>query len=219
MNPAVLGALIGAVPGTLAPGLATWASIQSGRTNLEQTKLTLADDYSRWVREKRADSYVEMLRFLRAAELKRAEICDMPATAADVENIRKAVQAYKDTSLSSQAVDVFAKADPYVSKEADDDFRAAWDASRNFWQLARKQAESGKLDRDELDEEDNRATDADMKFREMARRDLRTSGDLSLPPSATPRRRSAPAGRETGPGHAEGAPPYPRMPPYGQRRP
>src|ERR1700733_6739915 len=178
MNPAILGELIGAVPGSLAAALATWASIRSVNMNLEQTKLTLANDYSRWISEKRADAYVEMLRFLRAAEQKRAEICRMPAVSDGIETMREATEAY----LTSQAVDILAQADPYVSEEAHDSFMKAWYANLDFWKLTRKQIESGNLDGDKLQEEENRATQMDFEFRDMARHDLRTSGiDLSLP--------------------------------------
>ena len=64
MNPIVLGALIGAIPALLAGALATWAAVRSGRVSLEQTELTLRAEHERWLREKRIELYVEMLRFV-----------------------------------------------------------------------------------------------------------------------------------------------------------
>ena len=107
------------------------------------------------------------------------------SSAEDIESKREAVQAYKDTFVTSQTVDVFAQSDPYVSNEAYNGYNKAWDASLGFRDLVDEQAESGKFDRAKLSEEDNRAVRVARDFREIARRDLRTSDiDLSLPPSS-----------------------------------
>lgn len=60
MNPAILGALIGTIPGTLAAGQTAWVSMRSSRVSQEQARLTLKADHDRWLRERRADVYVEM---------------------------------------------------------------------------------------------------------------------------------------------------------------
>ena len=65
MNPIVLGALIGAIPALLAGALSTWAAVRGGRVSLEQTELTLRADHERWLREKRCDLYIEMIKLLR----------------------------------------------------------------------------------------------------------------------------------------------------------
>jgi hypothetical protein len=65
LNPIVLGALIGAIPALLAGALSTWAAVRGGRVSLERTELTLRADHERWLREKRCDLYIEMIKFLR----------------------------------------------------------------------------------------------------------------------------------------------------------
>ena len=61
MNPAVLGALIGAVPGTLAAALTTWAAVRAANTGVSQAQLTLVTEHHQWLRDKRSEVYVDLL--------------------------------------------------------------------------------------------------------------------------------------------------------------
>jgi len=65
MNSVVLGALIGASPALLAGVLTAWVAMRSAQASREQAELALRADHERWLREKRSDLYVEMIRFLR----------------------------------------------------------------------------------------------------------------------------------------------------------
>src|SRR5262249_43101189 len=74
MNAAILGALIGAIPGTVAAVLATWASVKSGRFAMEQAQLASSAEHANWLRDKRSDLYVEGIRFLHEASVWRARL-------------------------------------------------------------------------------------------------------------------------------------------------
>lgn len=54
MNPAILGALIGAIPGTVAAALTTWASVRT--VGLAQTR-----EHGQWLRDRRATVYEELI--------------------------------------------------------------------------------------------------------------------------------------------------------------
>lgn len=84
MNPAILGTLIGAVPGTAAAALATWASVRSSKLALEQAQLAWTTEHANWLRDKRSDPYVEGIRSLHEASVLRARLikpeteCSLP---------------------------------------------------------------------------------------------------------------------------------------------
>lgn len=120
MNPAIAGALIGAVPGTLAAALATWASIQSSKTNLQQTKLTLVGDHSRWMREKRADSYIEMMAYLRENGIQRLQ---MLRARPEVDLAREVIENQFEYNHSLGYTERFSNAAAYVSETADECIR------------------------------------------------------------------------------------------------
>jgi hypothetical protein len=182
MNPAIVGALIGAIPGTLAAALATWASIQASRTNLQQTELTLAGDHARWIREKRADIYVEMLQFILEADRQRNLII---YPRADVAAVKTVCDDAEKKYNSSSMVELFAKAEAYVSKEAANKFNVAWGADQAVWRSVKKQLESETfVVDDELREAMTRAANAANSFSTVASSDLQKAGkELGLRPS------------------------------------
>jgi hypothetical protein len=66
MNPAILGALIGAVPGTIAAALTTWVSIRTaGQAQIRER--------SQWVRDRRAAVYEELISTVLEMSDRRAE--------------------------------------------------------------------------------------------------------------------------------------------------
>jgi hypothetical protein len=180
MNPAIVGALIGAIPGTLAAGLTTWAAVRAGYVNLEQTRQALKADHDRWLREKRADVYVDLLRFVREADRNRFLLLRSQEATDD---IRHSVQARRDVYVTPETQELFAQGAAYASDEAYAAFAKTWRSDQKVWRLASKSLETGYLDIDhELDEA---MADADKKFNDfrlIVRHDLQeTSGRGELP--------------------------------------
>src|SRR5437660_175493 len=114
MNPAILGALIGAIPGTLAAGLATWASVRSSGISLQQTRITLAANHDRWLLEKRADVYLDLLQFTQDAKRRRFVTLE-PKEITD--KVRNAIQAGIDIYTAPETQLLVARTFAYVSSD------------------------------------------------------------------------------------------------------
>ena len=170
MNPAILGALIGAVPGTLAAALAVWSASRSISANLEQTKLTLAADHKRWLRERRSDVYVDVLRFLREAERRRHFILVPHKLSSET---RLEIAGGFDIYKTPETQELVARTIAFVSDRANDSFNEAWWADQRVWILAEEEI---KGDDFTINAELKKAMDvADNAFREfikVARYDL-----------------------------------------------
>jgi hypothetical protein len=130
MNPIVLGALIGAIPALLAGALATWAAVRTSRVSLEQTELTLAAEHARWLRDKQAEMYVEMIRFLQQAMLKRTMVTSKSAVTEDlVREIDEAATSYGRSPL----FDLTVQGRAFASSEVNEAFAAAMLADNYVW--------------------------------------------------------------------------------------
>lgn len=112
MNPVILGAVIGAVPGTLAAALGTWAAVRSGKVNLSQTQLTLATEHQQWLRDRRSEIYVELLAHAEQLFLRRQTIVYRLGDVTDED--RKKVQAILDEYEKPESRELEAKADAFA---------------------------------------------------------------------------------------------------------
>jgi hypothetical protein len=154
MNPAIIGALIGAIPGTLAAGLTTWASIKSSQFSLQQTNYTLAAEHDRWLRDKRSDVYVDILKFARNAQVRRYRIMNSRDTRIGLkETVRKEVTAEikdairfgLDSYWAPEVEQIVARTYAYASKEVIAAFQQAWGSDLASWSLADDSVEDGYL--------------------------------------------------------------------------
>jgi hypothetical protein len=163
MNPVVLGALIGVIPGTLAAGLATWSSTRSAH-------LALAADHDRWLREKRADVYVDMLQFVREAEMRRHAIFVSNEVSSD---IRHAIQEGYETYRRAETQQLVARIYAYTSNNATAAFFVVWYSDQGLWRLAEDNIEGKSLKiSDELEQAKEDADKGTKDFYQSARNDL-----------------------------------------------
>jgi hypothetical protein len=163
MNPAILGALIGAIPGTIAAGLATWSSVRT-------SYVTLAGDHDRWLRERRADTYVELLQFLRNAEVRRAVILIPQEVTAEIQ--RKIKDGF-EIHTTSEMYGLAARAYAYTSDEAFTAFTAALSRDLEVWQMAQGRVKARNIEiGNELEQAVEDADKAAHNFILKARIDL-----------------------------------------------
>jgi hypothetical protein len=115
MDPLILGAIIGAVPGSLAAGLSTWAAVRAGKINLSQTRLTLATEHQQWLRDKRSELYVDLLFHAEQLYLRRqAIICSSrEIIEADRQEVVAIVNEYRKNGNRG----LVAQADAYAPKD------------------------------------------------------------------------------------------------------
>jgi gas vesicle protein len=132
MNPVVLGALVGAVPGTVAAGLTTWSAGRSARASL-------AADYNRWLREKRADTYVDMLKFPRTSQMRRS-VLETPQEITE-QKVRELKQMYQIFE-ADETTGLWARASAYAAPGTAQAFRHSWETERDVWYLTRDRLDS-----------------------------------------------------------------------------
>jgi hypothetical protein len=173
MNPAVLGALIGAVPGTVAAALATWASVRTAKLTAEQAQSAQATEHANWLRDRRSELYVEGIRFLHEASVVRARLirAGIPAAALRDE-AERILQAYAEPEWH----DRIARAEAYAPDDASDAYIAAAEGDWHIWRSVRETIEAdGEAElamTDELLERLRTVGQATNRFRDLARRDL-----------------------------------------------
>jgi hypothetical protein len=183
MNPIVLGALIGAIPALLGGALATWAAMRSSRISMDQTELTLRADHERWLREKRCDLYVEMIKLLREdSSTRRALIREGEVTDEQRRKILEAAGHYRGGDLTELTVRGTAIASDQVSIA----FIKAAEAGQLVWQavidVIRDRSEHVGL-AGELGRLAGLAAEAESGFAGTVRRDLAVTGESTLPGS------------------------------------
>lgn len=163
MNPAILGALIGAIPGTIAAGLATWSSVRSART-------ALTSDHDRWLREKRSDTYLDMLHLISDAQTRRWSVLEPQEVTEEMKRqINDGYEIYNTDRVSS----LIARGWAYASWDAGKAFDEAWEADKKVWLLALDNTQGMNLEIDDkLKQAREDADKAGFEFVDKARDDL-----------------------------------------------
>jgi hypothetical protein len=133
VNPVITGALIGAIPGTLAAGLTMWAAIHSNRFNLRQTSLILEAEHDRWLREKRADVYVDILQYARGAEVRRISLQTSLTDPLKRTNI---INEGRERYWAPETQTIIARANAYASPQVANAFGRVWDSDQEVWAFA-----------------------------------------------------------------------------------
>ena len=123
MDPVVTGAIIGAVPALLAAGLAAWATSRVSNR-------TLAADNAKWLREKRADIYVDTIRAFHQAQGWANGI-----ESGDTRETLKVILEERKEFLSDRASDYTARLFAFGSRNSYDAAISAWDAERALWKV------------------------------------------------------------------------------------
>lgn len=182
MNPVVLGALIGAIPGTIAAALATWASVRAGKLAAEQVRLAQVTEHATWLRDKRSDVYVEGIRFLHQASVWRQELIRSGAAASLLhDQVRKILDSYGELPWH----DRLARAEAYLPGDASSLYLAAAEDDWAIWRFVQESLtandEQDLVITDQLAEDLKRANIAFREFRDLARRDLLTPPLVQLP--------------------------------------
>lgn len=176
MNPAILGALIGAIPGTLAAGLTTWVSIQSNLFNLKQAQLTFSEEHERWLREKRADVYVEILQFTRDAEVRRYRVIGTPDRVnkqLTKDEIEHEVENGLDIYWRPDTQQLIARVYAYASDSVGKAFEKAWNRDLELWSAAKDSIEDGnQIVGDRLRKKSENAAEANGELAKLIVRDL-----------------------------------------------
>jgi hypothetical protein len=173
MNPAILGALIGAVPGTIAAALATWASVRSSKLAVEQAQLAWVTEHANWLRDKRSDLYVEGISSLHEASVSRARLIKAGAEASLLrEEVGRILQSYSESAWH----DRLARAEAYLPDDASSVYLAAAEGDWHIWRAVQESLSANDemklVITDELANDLKDANLATRKFSELARRDL-----------------------------------------------
>lgn len=173
VNAAILGALIGAVPGTAAAALATWASVRSGRVAVEQAQLAWATDHATWLRDKRSDLYVEGIRFLHETSVLRARLIELGTDPNLLQQeAARILQSYDEPAWH----DRLARAEAYLPDDASSAYLEAAEGDWRIWRLVRETLSAGDgaewVITDELTSALQDVRRTTRAFSELARRDL-----------------------------------------------
>jgi hypothetical protein len=172
MNSVVLGALIGAMPGTVAAALATWVSIRTGKLTLEREQVAHTVEHAIWLREKRSDVYVEGIRFLHEASVRRANLIKsgMESTL-----LRSEVVSILNSYAELSWHDRLARAEAYLPEDASSVYLAAAEGDWGIWRNVHEtvmNTEQRLIVTDGLADDLKQANLAFREFRDLARRDL-----------------------------------------------
>jgi hypothetical protein len=168
-----LGALIGAVPGTFAAALATWASVRSSRFALDQAQLAWATEHANWLRDKRGDLYVEGIRFLHEASIWRARLIKAGMEGSQFrDDLERIIQSYSEKAWH----DRLARAEAYLPDDASSAYLAAAEGDWHIWRAVQESLSAddqmGLAITDKLANELENVRQATREFSELARRDL-----------------------------------------------
>jgi len=125
MNPAILGALIGALSGTAAAALTAWNSVRI-------SKLNQTGEHAQWLRDRRAALYVELLAYQRVLEARRRKLIksDSPADA-----VREAI-GYAHAPENESEAELVSRMIAYASKEVWKAYYEATAAEISVWDVA-----------------------------------------------------------------------------------
>ncbi|SRR6266567_2449618 len=115
----------------------------TARVSLDQTNLTLAADHARWLRDKRSEVYVEMIRFLQDASRHRhAVIGEREVGEGLKQEVQKVIASYDAQSLHNLLV----MGQAYALRDVGDIFSQAASADLEAWKgflAAMRRAEPG----------------------------------------------------------------------------
>jgi hypothetical protein len=143
MNPAILGALIGAIPGTIAASLTTWTSIRISNANQAQTTLTLTSEHAKWLREKRSEVYVDLL-----THVNKAEIAWNTLSEADGEEKTEALKTslltlYQNRQGATDISNLAARAGSYTATSTSYTYINMVNVDTDIWFEVREEISSG----------------------------------------------------------------------------
>lgn len=131
MNPIVLGAIIGAVPTVVTAGVAAWAASRVSNR-------TLGADHAKWLREKRADIYVDLIQSLHDAQAKINGI-ERGDTLKEFEPVDQQRRNFNNEHASDYSARLYA----YGTASSYKTGVAASNAELDAWKEARKELKEG----------------------------------------------------------------------------
>ena len=189
MNPVILGAIIGAVPGTAAATLSTWAALRAGKMNFSQTQLTLATEHQQWLRNKRSKVYVDLLAHAEWLFTRRQKIVHSLSNITD--DNRCEVQAILDEYGKPESKALVARADTYAPSDTAEMFGGmVCVIDFAFWTVVYAKIADPSSPQFEIDADVKKVwayADEGLKaLRKLAYRDLQTAQPLNSSRPVTP---------------------------------
>ncbi len=184
VNPVILGAIIGAVPGTAAATLSTWAALRAGKMNLSQTQLTLATEHQQWLRNKRSEVYVDLLTYAEQLFTRRQKVVHSLSDITD--DNRCEVQAILDEYGKLESKALVARADTYASSDTAEMFGGmVYLMDFAFWAVVHAKIVDPSSPQFEIDTDVKKIwayADEGLKaLRKLAYRELQTALSLNSP--------------------------------------
>jgi hypothetical protein len=95
--------------------------------------LTQLAEHANWLRDKRADLYVELLAFVREAKIHRHKMITPDVTK---EALCQEAPAVLDAHKTAEMQDRIARSYAFASRGAGEAFRQAWEADVDAWRAA-----------------------------------------------------------------------------------
>jgi hypothetical protein len=143
MNPAILGALIGAIPGTIAATLTTWTSVRVSNASQAQTALALTSEHAKWLREKRSEVYVDLLTQVTNAEVGWNTLSETKGKEITEDLKERLLKVNRARGSTAEIANLAARAGSYTATSTSYTFINMINLDTDIWAEARKMLDSG----------------------------------------------------------------------------